>query len=317
MNDFYNSIHTKIGHIDIPKFLEPESKLYFIGSCFSSNLYSALSKLYLNCHESPFGNVYNPASISKCINRVINMEKISNSEPIYINNLYQHHDFHSKIGNTNKNEYIANINKDLQNSYSFLSQANFLVITLGTAYAYLKDGQVVNNCHKLPKKEFNRELLSIDEIVRGLDNSIINLKTINPKIEVIITLSPVRHLRDSFEENSLSKSILRVSINELQKKHKIHYFPSYEILLDELRDYRWYSKDLTHPSDMAVEYIIAKFLESCGSSSLKEYCINSNKLNSLLQHKIINPESETSKKFFETRKRKIAEFKKKYPWVSI
>lgn len=317
MNDFYNSIYTKIGDINLPQILEPESRIYFIGSCFSTNLFNNLNDLYLNCHEAPFGNVYNPGSISKCLDRVINNKKVDKEDIIYINNLYQHHDFHSTLGKEDEEKYISNINCELESSYNFLKSSNILVLTLGTAYVYKKNGVIVNNCHKLPKSEFTRELLPIDEIVHSLDKTITNIKKINSNIEIVITLSPVRHLRDSFQKNSLSKSILRVSIYELKKLHKLYYFPSYEILLDELRDYRWYSSDLIHPSKMAIDYIMEKFTNTCGSNSFLNYKNDAEKIKSLLGHKIINPGSETSIKFKETRKRKIDEFIKRYPLANI
>lgn len=317
MNDFYNSIYTKIGDINLPQFLEPESKIYFIGSCFSTNLYNNLKDIYLNCHEAPFGNVYNPGSISKCLDRVIKIKKVDKEDTIYINNLYQHHDFHSTLGKEDGGKYISNINNELESSYNFLKSSNLIILTLGTAYVFKKDGEIVNNCHKLSKSNFTRELLTIDEIVTNLDKTFTNIKELNPDIEIIVTLSPVRHLRDSFQENSLSKSILRVSIDELQKMHKLHYFPSYEILLDELRDYRWYSSDLAHPSKIAVDYIMDKFCSTCGSDSFSNYKNDAIKIKSLIGHKIINPESETSIKFIESKKRKIDEFKRRYPWANI
>lgn len=315
MNDFYNKAFTSIGEIKFPKILDTTSKIYFIGSCFSSNLYNSLSQVFLECNESPFGNVYNPVSVSKCLNRITNIDKITKDETIFTNNLYQHFDYYTKTGEADQNNFIYKINSGLVDANKKLKNASILVITLGTSYVYRKEGVVVNNCHKLNKNIFSRELLTIDEIVNSLSHTIKKIKKLNPDIEILITLSPVRHLRDSFSENSLSKSLLRVAIDQLQKQHNLHYFPSYEILLDELRDYRWYNKDLCHPSDIAVDYIINKFIEAAGNEKFQIFYKDAKKIVSLIEHKIINPESDSSKHFIKSRKNKIKLFLEKYPEI--
>lgn len=315
MNDFYNNMHTTIGNIKFPKLLTSTSKIYFIGSCFSSNLYNYLSKLYLNCDQSPFGNVYNPVSVSNCLNRIIDINKIDKNETVFTNNLYQHFDYYTKVGDSNLDIFVNKVNKGIVDSNNKLQRTSIVIITLGTAFVYKKEGTVVNNCHKLNKSFFTRELLSIEEIVNSLSNTISKLKKLNPNIQIVTTLSPVRHLRDSFAENSLSKSILRVALDQLEKKQSVYYFPSYEILLDELRDYRWYGKDLCHPSETAVEYIMNKFIEAAGNDKFQDYYKDAKKIRSLLEHKIMNPDSESSKNFILSREDKVKMFLKKYPEI--
>lgn len=315
MTDLYTNSITKIGTIDIKKILKTDSKIMLLGSCFSTNLHNYLSSIYLDSNQGPFGNIYNPISIGASLDRLISNRGIERGEVFKVDGLFQHFDYYSKLGMDNKDDFMNKINSSIEDNHNYLRDCNLLVITLGTAFVYQKSDIVVNNCHKLPSSEFIRRQLNVDEIVEKLGDSFDALKKLNPNIEIVLTLSPVRHLRDSFTENSLSKAILRVAIDELKRRYNLDYFPSYEILLDELRDYRWYNNDLTHPSQVAVDYIMDHFIQSAGDNRMLNYVNDIEKINRMVKHRIVNPLSESSRKFIKTREDKIEKIIEKYPEV--
>ncbi|OQY40609.1 MAG: hypothetical protein B6229_01240 [Spirochaetaceae bacterium 4572_7] len=317
MNDFYNSLISKV-NIERTSFtLQPDNKSFFIGSCFSNNLQKRFNTLYLDTMESPFGNIYNPISLASGLMRIIENRAIIKDECFIVDGLYQHFDFYSKLGCNNLENYISKINKSVEKAHHYILNANMLVITLGTAGVYEIQDQVVNNCHKLPSSTFNRKIITMDRASLGLTKAINKLKKLNPKINIILTLSPVRHLRDTATENSLSKATLRVAIDNIIKATDSFYFPSYEIILDELRDYRWFTKDLSHPTEQAIEYVVSKFLISCQSEELKTYIKRVQKINNMRNHIIIHNDSDSTKKFIKTRNRNIKQLKEEYPFISL
>lgn len=295
--------------------LNYSDSLFFMGSCFANNLYSRFNNYRLDVLPSPFGNIYNPLSLAKLLTRLLERRDVEENELIYSNGLYQHLDFHSTAGRTTPKEYLDNINPILQKAADFITKADWIVITLGTAFIYEKDEVVVNNCHKLPKNEFNRRAIDIDETIETLGSVFEQLKKRNPSIRTVLTLSPVRHLRDDATENSLSKALLRVIIDKLTTSPQTYYFPSYEILLDELRDYRWYDSSLTHPTEQAVDYIMEKFYLSYGSEEFNLFRKDAEKVLNMLNHKILKPDSDEAIKFLDRRERALRLFKNSYPEI--
>lgn len=295
--------------------LDSHFKGFFIGSCFSANLFKKFKSLYLNVKDSPFGNIYNPVSLGKSLNTLLNKKEYTEADLINIDGLYHSFDFYSKLGEGDKKDYLNKINTNILESSNFLLESNLLTITLGTAFVYEMGNSVVNNCHKLHSSNFIRRELSIDEIIGALREPLKKLLELNSNINIVITLSPVRHLRDSASENSYSKALLRVAIEKIADELNINYFPSYEILLDELRDYRWYNRDLSHPTETAVDYITERFLDSCKSRELNSYLKRANKIKDLTNHKILNIKSESAEKFIIKRESSINQFKKDYPHI--
>lgn len=314
-NDFYKKNISIVTTKAVPFSLTSKSRSFFIGSCFSSNLYSKFKSMHLNSHIAPFGNIYNPLSLAKALDRVIENTHIKEDECFQADGLYQHFDFYSKSGNSDIKRFLTDINHSISNANKELLAADMLIITLGTAWVYEKQGNIVNNCHKLPKDTFARRLLNLEEITRSINTVLEKLLQKNTKINIVITLSPVRHLRDNATDNSLSKSMLRVAIEEITKKSNAVYFPSYEIVMDELRDYRWYKDDLAHPTEKAVDYIIDRFIECSGSDEFIDYIKRVTKLNSLINHKIINQNSDSSKDFIVKKRRAVEQFIKDYPYL--
>ncbi len=314
-NNFYQNNITIVPVPDTPFKIKTQNSSFFIGSCFAENLYKMFDKLHLNSFISPFGNIYNPKSLGNSLTRLIETKLIRDSECIKIDGIYQHFDFHSKTGSKSLPGFVENTNRLITKSSKELLDCDLLIITLGTAYVFEKEDRVVNNCHKLPKDSFIRRVLTVDEITESLFKPLKKLKALNAKLNIVLTLSPVRHLRDNPSENSYSKAILRVAIEELLQKTNAYYFPSYEILLDELRDYRWYDDSLTHPNRSAVEYIMNRFLEVSETDSLKDYIKRVTKLNTMLNHRIINIDSESTNKFILKTQRTLEMIKKEYKYL--
>lgn len=315
-NNFYKNIVTFIPVKETVFKLKPHSTSFFIGSCFATNLCNKFKDLYLNSTNSPFGNIYNPSSLGSALFRIIDLKLIKKEECIKVDGLYQHFAFHSKCGDKNLELYTNNVNNTILKANKALLESELLIITLGSAYVFVKDDIIVNNCHKLPKEKFTRRALTINEIVESILPPLKKLKEINSKVNIVITLSPIRHLRDNPEENSFSKALLRVAIEEIITAIPSYYFPSYEILLDELRDYRWYDKSLNHPNNEAIDYITSKFIDASAGEDLKIYIKRVEKLILMLNHKIINYDRESSVAFIKKRDTILKQLQKDYMKLS-
>ncbi len=248
-------------------------KIVFIGSCFSENIALKLKNAKFQTLTNPFGIVYNPISISKNLERIVEKKYFAPNELDFFNNKYFSFQHHSSFSSENIDICLNNINKEFEKSINFLPKADFLIITLGTShiYKYLKNNTIVSNCHKIPQKHFSKELLKLNEIVEEYKNLFDKLFKTNKELKVIFTISPIRYLSDGFEQNFLSKSILRCTIDELINSYQnIYYFPSYEIQNDDLRDYRFYKSDMLHPTQQAIDYIWNIFSETYFSNNTKK-----------------------------------------------
>lgn len=315
---FQDKMTTRIKTFYNGKPILPESKLFFMGSCFSQNIAQRLSNIFMNAEEAPFGPIYNPLSMEKSINMLLHPNVFKKETIFKHNGLYAGFDFHSDLSSPDKEIFISNIEKTLKDKHQQLINSEFLIITLGTAFYFLenKSETIVNNCHKLPAEEFTRRVAPPNIVANALLSILNSVKTINPQIQMILTLSPVRHLRDTPTENSYSKAILRYAIEQLTQNDNCYYFPSYEILLDELRDYRWYGSDRVHPSDEATDYIASRFLETMGNEETEGFINEAGKLALSLAHRPRHPHTEESQKFQANLKNEITAFQKKYPHLS-
>ena len=314
------SFRTKI---PIKQFLfdiEYKSKILFIGSCFSDNISQKLSNGGFSVEANPFGVLYNPISIKNAFD-ILLKDKVFTEEDLFENNgLYHSFLHHGSFSNTNKAEVLKQINISVIKSSSFLKESDYIFITLGTAYAYrhVETNQVVSNCHKVSAKAFEHYLLSLDEIVSEYKDLLSNLKTQNPNIKIIFTVSPVRHWKDGAHENQISKSSLHLAINELQKRFDfVHYFPSYELVMDDLRDYRFYANDMIHINSQAVDYIYRYFQESFYSEGTIKAEKQVLKLKQALNHRPFNSETKEHKEFVRKTSEKIEAIKKAYPEINI
>ena len=240
-----------------PFSLNPQAKIMLIGSCFTTHIGQFMSESGFETCINPFGTLFNPYSIAQGLNLAITPQHYDER---YI---YKHEDCfvsfaHNTFFNRNKyDEFIQNIKEQLNSTQQFLKQTQYLFITFGTAFCYkfTERNLIVANCHKIPNNQFDKIRLSVDEIVAFFNPFFEWQQRENKALKVIFTVSPVRHLNDGFHENTLSKSILHLAIEQLMKNKQTYYFPAYEILNDDLRDYRYYTLDLCHPSDAAIQYI--------------------------------------------------------------
>ena len=267
-----------------------------LGSCFANNIAAKLTERKFRVVASPTGILFNPASIASAIERMVEQKTPKEEELIEVGGRWLSYDFHSDISGLTKADATSAMQNAVEVGNKALTTATYTIITLGTAWVYrLKSsGKVVANCHKQPHQNFSRELLSVADVVECLERII---KATNSRI--IFTVSPVRHLGEGAEDNSLSKAILRVAVDEVCRRHneRTIYFPSYEIMLDDLRDYRFYDDDMVHPTPMAVDYIAEKFFEIALSNEAKELMPKMLQIVKAASHRPINPASEEHKRF--------------------
>ncbi len=278
------------------------SKIITIGSCFSEVIGSQLSENKIDTLCNPYGTVFNPASIFKLINHSLQNQAVFKHLFLQNDDIWQHYDFHSKFFAKTKEELENTLNHTHQQVNQFLKKANVLIITLGSAWVHqLKENsQIVSNCHKSPGHLFKKELLTIKEILMRFRTMHESLKLQNPKIKIILTVSPVRHTKETLSLNSLSKSILRTACHELEQEFEdVHYFPSYEIMIDDLRDYRFYADDLIHPNAMAEKYIFDKFGEVYFEGNFLEFLKEWGQIRASLSHRPLHEKSASQRIFLE------------------
>jgi hypothetical protein len=287
--------------------------LFFIGSCFSNNIGQKFYDIFFNTLINPFGVLYNPLSVANSLQNLIDKKIYKEKDLVFHNGQWHSFEHHSSFSGFDKTDVLRAMNESRKNAGIFLQQTDFLFITFGTSYIYqLKENKkIVANCHKFPQNIFDRRVLEIDEIVDIYNVLIKNLKKINPKIQIIFTVSPIRHLKDGAKQNNLSKSILFVAINKLiEKNNGLAYFPSYEIVMDELRDYRYYAADMIHISDIAVEYIWEKISDVFFDNLTKEQIKKTSKLSKLLNHRIMHKDNIETEKYISACKKLSDEVKK-------
>lgn len=305
--------------IKLPSYwfnLSHEDKIISFGSCFSDNMGQKLQESKFDVCINPFGILFNPISVCKAINQCAENIKYRESDLNSNNEIQFSFNHHSSFSFLSKQETIQKINQGIEIGSSYLNDANVVIITLGTAWAYkLKEtNEVVANCYKIPQNQFSKELLSVNEIVEALNETISNIKSINSAANIITTISPVRHWKDGVVENQQSKATLHLALKEINESNEnCHYFPSYEIMMDELRDYRFYAKDMLHPSEVAIEYIWGKFGDSFFTKETKELNIRISQIKQGVAHKPFNSESENHKKFKENLRSKIHEIEEEFP----
>lgn len=297
-----------------------QSPVFSIGSCFTNHIGERLSYYKFPVIVNPFGTLYNPVSVKKAL-EIIDKNKTFKAEDLNNYNekhLSFHHD--TTFSNTDINKALTKINKSITKSHEFLRKSKSLFITFGTAfvYKYKKTNEIVSNCHKIPAKEFDHFMLSPNEIIEEWKIILDKLQQSETDKKFIFTVSPVRHWKDGAVNNQLSKSILIYSIHELIKnRHDAEYFPSYEIFMDELRDYRFYAEDMIHAGNQGINYVWEKFQETYISDEVSHVMKSVEKLIKATQHKPYNPKGNEYKTFLTAQLKKAEEIDKKYPNVNI
>lgn len=237
-------------------------KLFFVGSCFSENIGNYLQQNAFDVTINPFGILYHPLAIFKSIERIIKLEYVQEADLVYNQNLWHSWAHHGRFSHPNQSTALKIMNDEIQQAHSKLQSANYLFLTFGTSivYEWIEQDRIVANCHKMPNQQFRKYFLDLETIQDAFEQFFTNLKAFNPTIKIICTISPVRHWRDGLVENNKSKSSLIYLVHQwIEKFSDVFYFPAYELILDDLRDYRYYEKDLCHPNQLGIDYVIDYF----------------------------------------------------------
>jgi GSCFA family len=300
----------------LKKLFDHTTIVFMTGSCFSENIFVKLKSYKFNVSSNPSGIIYNPVSISQCICRLIEKKCYTDDELFFHDGVYRSFDHHTSFSDPDKCLTLEKINTSFTFAQELLRRSNLVVITLGSSFVYeLRDNlRIVANCHKLPDSKFTRRLLTINEIVDSQKNAIDTLLKINPAMNIIFTVSPVRHLRDNAHENCVSKACLIASINQLQNDYRqVSYFPSYEIMLDELRDYRFYNADMVHPSDVAIDFIWNRFCRFCFDNKTLDFIRLYQPVLASMNHRIKTDDKTKIAQFTESVKKMLDTIKDKFP----
>ena len=295
--------------------------ILLMGSCFAENIGRQLMDAGFQLDLNPFGILYNPLSVSSALREIIRNKEYNKQDLFAYKDLWHSPMHHGSFSAFTPEETLHTINSRLHHAYKKLPELNWLMVTMGTAYVYKQkeSGQVVANCHQLPESHFLRYRLSVEEIVEDYTALITEMSALNPDLKWLFTVSPIRHIRDGMHANQLSKSTLLLAIDRLQQlfPERVFYFPSYEIILDELRDYRFYADDMLHPSPLAIRYLWERFSETFFSSETKQVIVSVQDIRRDLAHKPFHPESEAYQRFLGQIVLKIERLIGKYPYLDF
>ena len=297
-----------------------KTPVMFLGSCFADNIGVMLTEKKFPVYVNPFGVIYNPMSVKQSLDIIINRKKFQKQDLHKSNNQWISFYHHSRFSSTDQDEVLKKINTGIEEGADFLEGTKFLFITFGTAWVYkwIKNGKVVSNCHKIPAREFNRCMLKPEEILKVWGEIIEKLKNQLPEIKIVFTVSPVRHWKDSAEGNMVSKSVLLYSIRLLREKFPdTDYFPSYEIMMDDLRDYRFYGEDMLHLNTTAVNYIWQKFGQRFFDDETRKLLKKVDEINRAVAHKPFRPGSEDHLAFIEKILQKIRQMESVFPEIDF
>lgn len=300
--------------------IDYNSKLLSLGSCFAENMAEKLEYFKFENVVNPFGIIFNPVSLEKLLVRSIRKIYFTEKDIFYHNDLWHCFEVHSELSNPNKEKYLTKLNEIIDSTNQQINNSTHIIITLGTSWVYrnIETHEIVANCHKVPQKQFTKELLSIEQIEDSLQIIIAEIHSENPNCKFIFTVSPVRHIKDGFVENNVSKAHLIAALNSSNfQLPTCNYFPSYEIMMDELRDYRFYAEDMLHPNQTAIDYIWIKFFENYVAEkefgTMQQVC----DIQKALHHKPFNPNSESHQKFLANLNTKIARIKEQLPHIQF
>ncbi len=297
-----------------------KSNILLLGSCFSENIGHQLSYYKFDSAQNPFGILFHPKAIEQLIANAINEKNYSNDDVFLLHERWHSFEAHSSLSNSDQKILLKNLNKSIQLTHQRLLHTSHVFITLGTAWVYrhIESDTIVANCHKVPQKKFLKELLSVSEITESLEAIVSLIRSVNKKVSITFTVSPVRHLKDGFTENQLSKSHLISAIHQVVDGGRTSsYFPAYELMMDELRDYRFYKEDLIHPNKTAIHYIWNRFAETWIDQNAKSTMEQIEKIQNGLSHRAFNPDSEAHQQFLKTLQEQIQTLQRVHPHITF
>ncbi|MFP4024714.1 MAG: GSCFA domain-containing protein [Thiohalospira sp.] len=316
MKTFRTTIQPKLSKYKITY----HTPVLFMGSCFTENIGNKMYALKFPAMINPFGVLYNPASVQKGLEILIDQKAFNPGDLEFFNGQWFSFYHDTEYSHPDQQKCLEKINGSIKLAASHVRKSKYLFISFGTAwvYKYLKTERIVSNCHKIPAKEFERVKLGVEDIFVEWAKLINRLNELNKNLKIIFTVSPVRHWKDGAVQNQLSKSTLILAIHQLIKIFKnVEYFPSYEIMMDDLRDYRFYANDMLHPSNEAVEYIWNYFSETYFDDETKRITQDINKILQARSHRPLNPETELHKKFLQSQLKSVEKLSKKYPFIDL
>ena len=297
--------------------IDYSSKISSLGSCFAENMAEKFEYFKFQNSVNPFGIIFNPVSIENIISRVVNNQKFTDADIFYHNDLWHCFEVHSELSNPNMEVFLENLNQLLQSTNNQIIQSTHVIITYGTSWVYRNKSskKIVANCHKVTQSQFEKEILTVETIEKSIQNTIDLIKKINPNCSFIFTVSPVRHIKDGFVENQRSKAHLISALHKVVKLSlsKCNYFPSYEIMMDELRDYRYYAEDMLHPTQTAIDYIWENFSESYISEGSLPIMKELETIQKGLAHRPFNPKTDSHKQFQKSLDERINKIQNQFP----
>jgi len=318
-------------NIDLKKLapsVSYQDKIMLVGSCFTEHIGNALGELKFQVLQNPNGILFGPDAVCKTLLSYVDNKKYTKADLFQLNEVWNSWQHHSRFSTINADEAISIINESQQVAHQFLKQADWLIITLGSSFIYkltqLADttsqsiGDAVANCHRAPANWFTRKMLEIEDIKLMLEDCLKQLKKFNPKLKFIFTVSPVRHIRDGVVENNRSKARLIESVHYIDAKFEsAYYFPAYELVIDVLRDYRFYDIDLVHPNYPATKFVLEKFAESCIDEETRLLMQEIKKIVIARKHKPFHPQTKAHQQFLISHFEKANVLQKKYPFLNL
>ena len=317
------------------KQINYKDRILLVGSCFTEHIGNSLEELKFSVLQNPNGILFDPLSVSQSLVSYIQNREYSEKDFFQLNEVWHSWKHHSRFSNTHLEEAVRIVNRSQQMAHEFLKEANWIIVTLGSAFSYqltehdtkskefseeppLGGLGVVANCHRAPAQWFHKHLMTIDEIISNLDNSFEQLFQFNSNLNIIFTVSPVRHIRDGVVDNNRSKARLIEAVHHLVNKYeKLNYFPAYEMVIDVLRDYRFYDTDLVHPNYMATEFVLEKFAESFIDEPTQRLMHEVKSIMIARKHKAFQPETMAHKQFLKTYLEKTKVLKEKYSFLDL
>ncbi len=313
---FFSNINIK----PLPNPIKHQDKILLVGSCFTEHIGSYLKDMKFNVLQNPNGIVFNPHSVCNSIISYIDNKQYSDADLFHVNEAWHSWQHHSSYSSVQKQIILANINSSQQNAHTFLKQADWVIITLGSAFVYqhLESNQYVANCHKVQAQNFRKHLLSIEDIIVNLDTLTYRLLQYNQGVKIIFTISPVRHLRDGMIENNRSKARLIEAVHHIVEKFEgLYYFPAYELVIDVLRDYRFFDIDLVHPNYSATNYVLQQFSHNCLDKNVIGLIEEIKKINLAKKHKPFNPQSNQHKLFLKSQLERVSALSEDYKYINF
>jgi hypothetical protein len=312
----------------LPVPIRYRDKILLIGSCFTEHIGNSLARLKFNTFQNPNGILFDPRSVTSALNSYISNRPVTGDEVFKLNETWNSWQHHSRFSSTDKDAVLSQVNSSRQSAHDFLKTAGWIIITLGSAFSYQLTskatmggelpGNGVANCHRAPADWFEKQLLGTDTITSLLENCYTAIKEFNPGLRLLLTVSPVRHIRDGVVENNRSKARLIESVHQLVNNYEdVFYFPAYELVIDVLRDYRFYDIDLIHPNYQATEFVLEKFTETCLDPAEYALMEDLKKIGIARRHKPFQPGTIAHRQFLSSHLEKVKQVNDKYPFIDL